>query len=62
VRPLLESGREQEARRLGIPVLTPKTLKTPEALEEFSAHDADAAACLQHDLHAEEQQHCKKQS
>src|SRR5262249_54823893 len=34
---------EQEARRLGIPVLTPKTLKTPEALEELRAHDADAA-------------------
>src|SRR6202165_3838185 len=34
---------EQEARRLGIPVLTPATLKTPEALEEFRAHDADAA-------------------
>src|SRR6478735_5852473 len=29
---------EQEARRLGIPVLTPATLKTPEALEEFRAH------------------------
>ena len=29
---------EQEARRLGIPVLTPTTLKTPEALEEFRAH------------------------
>jgi methionyl-tRNA formyltransferase len=37
---------EQEARRLGIPVLTPKTLKTPEALEEFSAHDADAAVVV----------------
>ena len=34
---------EQEARRLGIPVLTPATLKTPEALEEFRAHGADAA-------------------
>ncbi|MBR1158169.1 methionyl-tRNA formyltransferase [Bradyrhizobium elkanii] len=37
---------EQEARRLGIPVLTPKTLKTPEALEEFRAHDADAAVVV----------------
>ena len=37
---------EQEARRLGIPVLTPKTLKTPEALKEFSAHDADAAVVV----------------
>src|SRR3978361_1753696 len=37
---------EQEARRLGIPVLTPTTLKTPEALEEFSVHDADAAVVV----------------
>src|SRR6187399_357669 len=37
---------EQEARRLGIPVLTPKTLKTSEALEQFRAHDADAAVVV----------------
>jgi len=37
---------EQEARRLGIPVVTPKTLKTPEALAEFSAHEADAAVVV----------------
>jgi methionyl-tRNA formyltransferase len=37
---------EQEARRLGIPVLTPTTLKTPEALEEFSSHQADAAVVV----------------
>jgi methionyl-tRNA formyltransferase len=37
---------EQEARRLGIPVLTPKTLKTPESLEEFRAHEADAAVVV----------------
>jgi methionyl-tRNA formyltransferase len=37
---------EQEARRLGIPVLTPSTLKTPEAMEEFSAHNADAAVVV----------------
>jgi len=37
---------EQEARRLGIPVLTPKTLRTAEALEEFRAHDADAAVVV----------------
>src|SRR5690242_2159660 len=37
---------EQEARRLGVPVLTPKTLKTPEALEEFRAHQADAAVVV----------------
>ncbi len=37
---------EQEARRLGIPVLTPSTLKTPEALQEFGAHRADAAVVV----------------
>src|SRR5712672_2705995 len=37
---------EQEARRLGIPVLTPAMLKTPEALEEFRAHHADAAVVV----------------
>jgi methionyl-tRNA formyltransferase len=34
---------EQQARRLGILVLTPTTLKTPEGLEQFRAHNADAA-------------------
>jgi methionyl-tRNA formyltransferase len=37
---------EQEARRLGIPVLTPTTLKTPEAEIEFHAHNADAAVVV----------------
>ena len=37
---------EQEARRLGISVLTPTTLKTPEALEAFRAHNADAAVVV----------------
>ncbi len=37
---------EVEARRLGIPVLTPTTLKTPEALQEFRAHNADAAVVV----------------
>jgi methionyl-tRNA formyltransferase len=37
---------EVEARRLGIPVLTPRTLKTSEALEEFRAHAADAAVVV----------------
>ena len=37
---------EVEATRLGIPVLTPTTLKTPEALEQFRAHDADAAVVV----------------
>jgi methionyl-tRNA formyltransferase len=34
---------EIEARRLGIPVRTPSSLKTPEALAEFRADEADAA-------------------
>jgi methionyl-tRNA formyltransferase len=37
---------EHEARRLGIEVLTPATLKTPEALETFSAHHAEAAVVV----------------
>jgi methionyl-tRNA formyltransferase len=37
---------EDAARKLGIPVVTPKTLKTPEALAEFSAHGADAAVVV----------------
>ena len=37
---------EQEARRLGIPVLTPTTLKTAEAQQEFAAHHADAAVVV----------------
>ncbi|NVN85546.1 MAG: methionyl-tRNA formyltransferase [Rhodopseudomonas sp.] len=37
---------ELAARRLGIPVLTPKTLKTPEALAEFAAFNADAAVVV----------------
>src|ERR1700759_1958672 len=36
----------QEAMRLGIPVLTPTTLKTPEALTEFAAPSADAAVVV----------------
>jgi len=37
---------EREARRLGIAVATPTTLKTPEALDEFRALDADAAVVV----------------
>jgi methionyl-tRNA formyltransferase len=37
---------EQEARRLGIPVLTPTMLKTPEAQQEFEAQHADAAVVV----------------
>lgn len=37
---------EQEARRLAIPVLTPKTLRSEEALAELRAFDADAAVVV----------------
>ena len=37
---------EVEARRLGIAVETPRSLKTPEASEKFRAHDADAAVVV----------------
>jgi methionyl-tRNA formyltransferase len=37
---------EQEARRLGIPVLTPSSLKTTDALEAFRAHRAQAAVVV----------------
>jgi methionyl-tRNA formyltransferase len=37
---------EQQARRLGIAVFTPSTLKTPEALEQFRAHNADASVVV----------------
>jgi methionyl-tRNA formyltransferase len=37
---------EQEALQLGISVLTPTTLRTPEALQEFRAHEADAAVVV----------------
>ena len=37
---------EIEAKRLGLPVLTPTTLKTPEAEETFRAHQADAAVVV----------------
>lgn len=37
---------EEAARKLGVPVLTPKTLRTQEALDEFSAFGADAAVVV----------------
>ena len=37
---------EQAARQLGIPVLTPKTLRTPDAEAEFRSHNADAAVVV----------------
>jgi methionyl-tRNA formyltransferase len=36
----------REAQRLGLPVLTPKTLKTPEALLEFQSFVPDAAVVV----------------
>src|SRR5215213_7997012 len=41
---------EREARRLGIPVLTPKTLRSEDALAEFRAHNADAAVVVAYGL------------
>jgi methionyl-tRNA formyltransferase len=41
---------EREARRFGIPVLTPKTLRTPGAEEQFRAHQADAAVVVAYGL------------
>ena len=41
---------EREARRFGIPVLTPKTLRTDEALADFRAHGADAAVVVAYGL------------
>ena len=41
---------EQQAQRLGIPVLTPATLKTPEAEAIFRSHDADAAVVVAYGL------------
>src|SRR5262249_17051620 len=41
---------EAEARRLGFPVFTPKSLKTPEVLEEFRAREADAAVVVAYGL------------
>jgi methionyl-tRNA formyltransferase len=41
---------EQEATRLGIPVLTPATLKTAGTQTEFCAHNADAAVVVAYGL------------
>ncbi len=43
---LVQSPVHQVAERFGIPVLTPRTLRTLEAAEEFHAHDADAAVVV----------------
>jgi methionyl-tRNA formyltransferase len=41
---------EREARRLGVPVHTPKTLKDAAAQETFRAHNADAAVVIAYGL------------
>lgn len=41
---------EREARRLDLPVFTPKTLRIEEAQEAFRAHDADAAVVVAYGL------------
>jgi len=41
---------EREARRFGLPVLTPATLRTPQAQEAFRAHKADAAVVVAYGL------------
>jgi methionyl-tRNA formyltransferase len=41
---------EREARRLGLRVLTPKSLRTPDAAEAFRAHEADAAVVVAYGL------------
>ncbi len=40
----------REAERLGVPLLTPKTLRTPEAAETFRAYNADAAVVVAYGL------------
>jgi methionyl-tRNA formyltransferase len=41
---------EREARRFGLPVLTPASLRTAEAQETFRGHDADAAVVVAYGL------------
>src|SRR4051812_23805989 len=41
---------EREARRFGLLVLTPKSLRTDEAIAEFRAHNADAAVVVAYGL------------
>src|SRR3984957_9350047 len=41
---------EREARRFGIPVLTPRTLRGADAEEQFRAHNADAAVVVAYGL------------
>ena len=41
---------EREARRLNLPVLTPKTLRDEPAQDAFRAHGADAAVVIAYGL------------
>jgi methionyl-tRNA formyltransferase len=41
---------EREARRFGVPVLTPRSLKSDEAQAEFRSHDADVAVVVAYGL------------
>ncbi len=47
---LVPSPVEREARRFGLDVLTPKTLRTEEAVKQFHAHEADAAIVVAYGL------------
>src|SRR5712672_25258 len=47
---LTPSPVEREARRFGIPVNSPKTLRTPESESSFRAHQADAAVVVAYGL------------
>ena len=47
---LQETPVAREAQRFGIPVLTPKTLRTEEAVAEFRAHNADATVVVAYGL------------
>src|ERR1051326_5236454 len=47
---LQESPVGREARRFGLPVLTPKSLRTDAALPQFRAHNADAAVVIAYGL------------
>src|ERR1051325_11830031 len=47
---LQETPVAREAQRFGVPVLTPKTLRTEEATAEFRAHNADAGVVVAYGL------------
>src|ERR1700745_1846388 len=47
---LQETPVAREARRSGIPILVPKTLRGDEALAQFHAHNADAAIVVAYGL------------